>query len=273
MSQDTYAALSGELVRNETLELQADGENTRDIVNCLPLGSVSSVLDVGCGAGSLTRAIAARLGPDARICGIDIADEHIRHASRMAAGTPQLQYEHCDVFGDLSRHARRYDLVIEKYVLMSIFPFDRGQEFIQRMRRCARPGGTVVLIEADINFGQDRHPVPPPPLATVLPAIVDFYYREQLIDWRCGTRIYGRMKAAALGDVNIRLADARTIAGGEPRALVEHANTDVEPLIEPCLRWLNLDVSAGFVAEQWRSYFNNPDSFVYNPVFVCAGVA
>ena len=81
------------------------------------------------------------------------------------------------------------------------------------------------------------------------------------------------MKFAGLSAVNVRLADARAIAGGEPRALVEHANTDVEQLIEPCLRWLNLKVSVEQVAAQWRHYFDNPNSFLYNPIFVCAGTA
>jgi SAM-dependent methyltransferase len=273
MSQGTYAALSSELVRNETLDLQANGENTQGIVDCLPLSGVSTVLDVGCGGGALARAIAARLGSGARICGIDIAAEHVEHAGRMAAGAPQFHYEQRDIFGDLRRHEGRYDLVLEKYVLMSIFPFDRGQRFIQRMCRCAKRGGVVALIEADINFGQDRFPPAPPPLATVLPAIVEFYNRMHLIDWRCGVQIFGRMKLAGLSGVNVRLADARAIAGGEPRALAEHANTDIEQLIEPCLRWLNLEADVGLVAAQWRSYFDDPNSFVYNPIFVCAGTA
>lgn len=271
MNQGTYAALSSELVRNETLDLQADGENTQGIVDCLPLRGVSSVLDVGCGGGALTRAIATRLGSDARICGIDFAAEHIEHARRMAAGAPQLHYERGDIFGDLGDHEKRYDLVLEKYVLMSIFPFDRGQQFIHRMRRCAKAGGMVALIEADINFGQDRFPPAPPPLSAVLPAIVEFYNRKHLIDWRCGIGIFGRMKLAGLNGVNVRLADARAIAGGQPRALVEHANTDVEQLIEPCLRWLNLKAGVDLVAAQWRTYFDDPNSFVYNPIFVCAG--
>jgi len=273
MSQGTYAALSSELVRNETLDLQANGENTQGIVDCLPLSGVSSVLDVGCGGGALTRVIAGRLGSTAHICGIDMAAEHIEHARRFGAGVPQLHYEQGDIFGDLSRHEGRYDLVIEKYVLMSIFPFERGQQLIHRMRRWAKPGGIVALIEADINFGQDRYPPAPPPLATVLPAIVEFYHRNHLIDWRCGIQTYSRMKLAGLSAVNVRLGDARAIAGGEPRALVEHANTDIEQLIEPCLRWLKLKASLELVAAQWRSYFDDPNSFVYNPIFVCAGTA
>ena len=271
MSAAGYAALSSELVRNETLELQAEGENTQSIIDCLPLNGVTSVLDVGCGGGSLTRAIARRLGPHARIRGIDVAAEHIAHASRMAAGSSQFEYEQIDVFGDLSRYEQRYDLVLEKYVLMSVFPFERGQDFIQRLGRCARPGGSVALIEADINFGQDRYPVAPPPLAAILPSIVEFYRHKELIEWRCGVQIFGRMKLAGLRDVRVRLADGRIIAGGEPRALVEHSNTDIEQLIEPCLRWLNLNLDVSLVASQWREYFANSCSFVYNPIFVCAG--
>jgi len=268
-----YAALSNELVRNETLDLQAEGENTRAIIDCLPLEGVHSVLDVGCGNGSLARAIAGRLGPAARVHGIDLSAEHIAQARRLAAGAAQLSYEQLDIFGDISSRAERYDLVLEKYVLMSIFPFERGQEFIERMRRCAKPGGSVALIEADINFGQDRHPPAPAPLAHVLTAIVDSYRDRNLIEWRCGIQTYGRLKRAGLRNITSRIADGRLIAGGEPRALVEHANTDIEQLIEPCLNWLNLDVKASVVAAQWREYFTDPYGFVYNPIFVCAGFA
>ena len=267
-----YARLSCELVESDTLELQATGEHTRALVDSLPLEHVSSVLDVGCGSGYLARALGRRMTSNAVIRGVDSCSGHIEDA-RTKAPDDRHRYEVLDFFGDLSRHEGRYDLVVEKYVLMSVFPFQRGQDFIQRMRRCAKPGGTVALIEADINFGQDRQPPAPSPLSRVLPEIVKFYRKNEMIDWRCGPQTYGRMKQAGLLDVRVQIADGRIIAGGQPSALVTHANIGIEELIEPCLHRPGTSVPLELVARQWREYFNNPHGLVYNPIFVCAGTA
>src|SRR5262249_20404806 len=155
-------ALSSGLVENETLELQAAGEDLDAIVRQLPLDGVRSVLDVGCGSGALTRAIACRLPRRAEIWGIDLTERHVQRARALAAAEGlKATYLVADLFDPPPGLARRFDLVCEKYVLMNCAPRGLGEALVQRLSALAVPGGSIALVEADINFGADRFPPPP----------------------------------------------------------------------------------------------------------------
>ena len=273
MSNVGYEALSNELVANDKLELQASGENLDALLGSLPLQHVKTILDVGCGSGSLSRALARHLGGEVQVYGLDISKEHIRYAEEAAEkqGLSNVHYLQGDLFDLGAEWAGAFDLVYEKYVLMTVAPRNLGPAFLSGMRGCARAGGKVVCIEADINFGQERYPPPPEALAKVLPSIVDYYREEGLIEWRCGVRLYHFFKSAGFTNPEVKLIDGRTIAGGFPRELVEHDSIDVEQLINPCLELMNMSESVDEVASQWRDYLASPDNFIYTPIFMCSG--
>lgn len=268
-----YEVLSSTLVDNETLELQADGEDLDAIVRRLPLTGARRVLDVGCGSGALTRIIARHVDPDVDIVGIDVTPEHVREATARAAraGLPNLRYVVGDVMHGSSGAGGGFDIVCEKYVLMTMLPRDIGRTFVARLKALAAPGGTVALIEADIDFGADRYPPAPEPLATVLPRIVTFYRSRNLIEWQCGPRLFEFLREARLDEPGVTLADGRIIQGGTPRALVDHGNTDVEALIAPCLDDMGASHLTEQVARQWRAYLADENHFVYHPIFVGTG--
>jgi ubiquinone/menaquinone biosynthesis C-methylase UbiE len=55
------------------------------------LAPTDNVLDIGCGAGWLSRRL-AKLVPEGRVVGMDISDEMIRHARRASAGFDNLMF-------------------------------------------------------------------------------------------------------------------------------------------------------------------------------------
>lgn len=268
-----YEALSSTLVANETLELQANGENLDAIVRLLPLAGARRVLDVGCGSGALTRTIARHVSEDVDIVGVDVTPAHVQEATgrAAAAGLRNVRYIVADVMQDAAGVGGGFDVVCEKYVLMTMLPKPVGQAFVTRLKELAAPGGSVALIEADINFGADRHPPPPEPLATVLPRIVAFYRSRNLIEWQCGLRLFEFLREAELAAPHVTLADGRIIQGGRPRALVDHGNTDVEALVAPCLEDMGAPELTGQVARQWRAYLAGDSHFAYHPIFVGTG--
>lgn len=273
MNRPGYESLSNELVDNDKLELQAEGDDLEAVIRALPLHRARRVLDVGCGSGALTRALARRLGPEAEVHGIDVNPEHVLFARRTAEaeGLKNTSFSVCDIFHDAGELSAGFDLVYERYVLMYVVPQERAELFLSGMKRCARAGGHVVCIEADINFGQERFPPPPAPLSVVLPEVVRYYRERGLIEWRCGVQLYHHLRRAGLSRVEVKLADGRVLAGGLPRELVEHDCIDVEQLIEPCLEAMNMPEAAEEVARQWREYLRSPESFLYTPVFVGTG--
>jgi len=280
-----YDTLANEGVSNDTLEEQAEGENLDAIVAALPLNGVRTVLDIGCGTGALTRRIARVLESagsrsqgdevETLVYGVDISRDHVEGARRLAdvQGLRNVRFLEGDfLHGDIDDHLPAdVDLIVEKYLLMHVVLQEKHHALLAGMQRRLRPGGRVALIEPDVNFGGDRYPPPPEPLASVLPRIVEYYRRQRLIEWRCGPQLFHHLREAGYADVRVTLVDGRIIAGGTPAALVEHASRDVEALIEPCLVEMGIGDRLVLVAEQWRAYLRQPASLLYTPIFLGVG--
>lgn len=275
MSGLKVAPACSEPAESEKLELQAKGENLDAILQALPTRGAKKILDVGCGSGALSRALARTLGGSVEVYGIDISAEHI-HYSRKAAegeGLSNVRYLVGDIMSPPDDLIGSFDLVYEKYVLMLMSPKKLGTAFLSQMKGCLRPGGEVACIEADINFGQDRYPPPSHPLSEVLPEVISYYREQGLIEWRCGIQLYNQLRLVPFSNVNIRLVDGRIIAGGVPEQLAVHANLDVENLIRPCLEVMGMTELLDEVARQWREYLSSAENFLYNPIFVGTGSA
>jgi ubiquinone/menaquinone biosynthesis C-methylase UbiE len=107
----------------------------------------SRVLDVGCGTGSLTFALAARPRVSA-VTGIDFSPEYIAHAS-MRVADPRVRFEVGDAtelrFGDQS-----FDHTLASLVLHFIRDSDRA---VREMCRVTRSGGTVAATTWDARGG------------------------------------------------------------------------------------------------------------------------
>ena len=76
----------------------------------------AAVLDVGCGTGATTLAIARKLGPHARCVGVDISEQMIALARRRAAGGA-VEF----VVADAGRHAfdpGAFDVIASRFGVM-----------------------------------------------------------------------------------------------------------------------------------------------------------
>jgi len=268
-----YERLSNDLASNDQLDLQGNAENLDIIAKSLPLSRASRILDVGCGSGKLTNRIAALVGPRCEVIGIDKSSQHIEFARRQARslGLTNIRYIFADIF-DLSREFQEsFDVVYEKYLMMYLTPQDLGGRFVTTLQQLLRPSGTLALIEADINFGQDRYPPPSADLQLVLEEVVRYYRKNGLIEWRSGAQLFHYLQLAGCTDVNITLLDGRIIAGGMPRELAIHDGLGIEELILPCVEKIGLNQSANMLAQEWREYLSRRDTFIYTPVFMGTG--
>jgi len=103
-------------------------------------GDHATVLEIGCGDGQLTRALAARF-PGAAITGIDVLDE----PGRLYDGPRErvsFQTASAHEFGP--RHARSFDLVLVCDVLHHV-PRDAHRGLIDGARAALAPGGWLVV--------------------------------------------------------------------------------------------------------------------------------
>nr|WP_236519251.1 class I SAM-dependent methyltransferase [Sandaracinus amylolyticus] len=103
-------------------------------------GEAKRVLDIGCGAGATTLAMARRLGPQGLCLGVDISAPLIAVAE--ARATPPAAF----LRADAQTHAftpRDFDAVISRFGVMF---FDDPVAAFANIRRAARPGATLTFV-------------------------------------------------------------------------------------------------------------------------------
>ncbi len=117
------------------------------------LDGAGRVLDLGCGTGSLARALAGR-SARVRIVGLDASDAYVAHARRQV-GDPRLAFQAGDACA-IPFPDRSFDGVLALLVL----PFVSCAEVaIAEMQRVARPGAVVAAASWDARGGGVAHRV------------------------------------------------------------------------------------------------------------------
>jgi ubiquinone/menaquinone biosynthesis C-methylase UbiE len=106
----------------------------------------ATVLDVGCGPGTITLDIARRVAPG-RVVGLDPSAEVIDQARRDSDGTDNVEFTTGDVYA-LDFADASFDVVHAHQVLQHV-PDPVGA--LREMRRVCRPDGVVVARDSDYS--------------------------------------------------------------------------------------------------------------------------
>jgi len=106
------------------------------------------VLDVGCGPGYFARLLAQTVGPGGQVVGIDPSPEMIAYATRKAGRASNCQFQ-VGTAESLDLPSDRFDVVVSSLVMHHL-PEDLRVPALREMRRVLRPGGTLLVAEAQI---------------------------------------------------------------------------------------------------------------------------
>lgn len=100
------------------------------------------VLDVGCGAGASSRALAARVGAGGQVLGVDISEPLIGRARAVAPQDKPVLFQVADASSaELPEGA--FDILFSRFGVMF---FDDPTAAFAHMRRALRPGGRVAFV-------------------------------------------------------------------------------------------------------------------------------
>ena len=98
------------------------------------------VLDVGCGAGATSMALADAVTPDGTVTGVDLSPQLLARARERAEGRPGLRFLEADA--QTGAIGEGYDLIVSRFGVM--FFADPVAAFA-RMRAACRPGARLAF--------------------------------------------------------------------------------------------------------------------------------
>jgi SAM-dependent methyltransferase len=114
---------------------------TEPLLRVAGLRAGMSCLDVGCGSGDVTLKMAALVGAEGSVVGID-RDQSILHLARQEAEKQGLPVTFRTLDTEELAEESAYDLVFARYLLSHL---PRPQRAVEAMVRAARPGGRLVF--------------------------------------------------------------------------------------------------------------------------------
>jgi SAM-dependent methyltransferase len=150
-------------------------------------------LELGCGNGSVARALAERVVPTGHVVASDIDLAYIAHLQ-----APCLEVRHIDILQDTIEEGS-YDFVVARALLHHLTPVPKAlaPKPLQRMVAALRPGGVLLSIEPDML-----------PSTVTEPESMRAFWRQWLkwsveagIDYSIGRKIPAWLDSLGLEDV------------------------------------------------------------------------
>jgi 2-polyprenyl-3-methyl-5-hydroxy-6-metoxy-1,4-benzoquinol methylase len=145
----TYAIRGGEEgARRLDLLAQTLGPTTEAFLASAGIASGMTCLDMGCGAGHVSRHLATLVGPTGRVVGVDFDPVKLATARTEAerAGLRNVEYRAADA--SAWSDPGRFDLVYGRFIVSHL----AGRPaFIARLCQALRPSGTLLLEDIDFS--------------------------------------------------------------------------------------------------------------------------
>jgi SAM-dependent methyltransferase len=264
MDQPYFPESKDELNR---LEDKTDISVVIDQARWAGLQNGMQVLDVGCGPGITTFALAEVAGSSGRVVGIDRSEERIAYA-RGKYEAQNVEFVQCNFFDDHSALGQ-FDFVwmrfIHEYFLKEAY------QLTEHISKLVKPGGVLCLIDLDRNcLNYHGHSAR---LERNIQNLFECFMKNNNFDPNAGIKLYGHLHD--LGFINIRVdVRAHNLIYGE---LSERIRNNFWQKIGMGGRqsgWTFEDYEDGFAGfeREFKTYFESQRRFCYTPLIISRGV-
>lgn len=117
----------------------------RETLGVAELKPGESLLDVGCGTGSLTLRAAKEVAPRGRAAGIDASPQMVATARRKARRAPGIEFRVAPI-EQLPFEAAEFDVVLSSLMFHHL-PDDVKKLGLDEVRRVLKPGGRLIVVD------------------------------------------------------------------------------------------------------------------------------
>jgi SAM-dependent methyltransferase len=213
-------------------------------------------LDVGCGGGDVSFALARLVGALGRVVGVDLDETKLQLAREEAArdGLHNAEFRKANI-EELAVDAE-YDLVYSRFLLTHLHD---PAAALRRMARAAKPGG-VIIVEDIEHSGAFSYPA-----SAAIEREIYIYnevVRRRGADPDIGPRLPGLFREVGLADVHVSIAQPVSTAGDAKRV---HQITleNIRPAV--IATGVATDAEIDALMRDLDALTNDPDSLVSFP--------
>ena len=197
MTEDRYFAKDQEYkAERERLELMADKLDPTSIrhLEMLNIAPGWDCLEIGAGTGSIAYWLAERVQPDGTVTAIDINPRFLDEGKY----SNLTVRKHNVLTDDLEEDS--YDLIHCRYVFSHL---KSDQNCLERMARALRPGGILLIIDADWSFARmaNINHIDSGFLAKMVNAFSQAAEKAGILDPYCGGNLREKLDGLGLIDV------------------------------------------------------------------------
>lgn len=225
------------------------------------------VLDVGCGSGAATRALAELVGPTGEVVGLDISSERLEVARQHndASRTSFKQHDILEPFHD----SRPFDAVWSRFFLE--YFKDNQNQVVENSLAPLRSGGIVCLGDLDHNclnhYGHN------PKIQQTIEDIMKLLQDNHNFDPYAGRRLYSHLYNLGFYDIACMM-EAHHLIYGEANAVdIFNWSTKVEvAALRSGCSFAAYEKGFDTFQEDMSEFLQDPARFIYTPLIIVRGV-
>lgn len=253
------------------LEIKTDPESVKRQASWAGIRSGMRILDVGCGSGVTTSALADLVGEEGEVVGLDFSEERL-FAARKKFGRENVKFI-CHDIRKPFLDEKKYDAVWMRF-LLEYFREEQKQVIVNSVSSLV-DGGIVCLVDLDNNsLCHDGHNER---LQNTLNDIMARLESSFNFDPYAGRRLYGHLCDLGFKNLSCNLEAHHLIYGNleEKDSYNWLKKIEIAAIKSGCdfSRYYGSDKAGAFQEFlcDFRTYFGDKKRFCYTPLIMCRG--